>query len=183
MVRPSRRSAYRGAVSQADPYRLHRATAADHAWVREVRLRALQEDPDAFGSTYAREKDRTPKEWAAFAGRPEAATFLVLAGGRPVGIASGSPYRPPSTQVGLFGMWVAPEARGQGLGGRLVDAVIAWAWAAGHRRLHLDVGDANEAAIRLYASRGFEPTGVTGSVDPERPHITEHERALDLHGP
>ena len=72
---------------------LHRVTAADHALVREVRLRALREDPDAFGSTFEHEKDRTPEEWAAFAGREHAATFLALAAGRPVGIAGGSPYR------------------------------------------------------------------------------------------
>ncbi|MCB9825502.1 MAG: GNAT family N-acetyltransferase [Planctomycetes bacterium] len=159
---------------------LHRVTAADHALVREVRLRALREDPDAFGSTFEHEKDRTPEEWAAFAGREHAATFLALAAGRPVGIAGGSPYRPPSTKIGLFGMWVAPEARGRGVGGRLVDAVVAWAREAGHRRLYLDVGDANPGAVRLYASRGFEPTGVTGAVDAERPHITEHERVVDL---
>lgn len=159
---------------------LHRASAADHALVREVRLRALREDPDAFGSTLAREKDRTPEAWAAFAGRAHAATFLALLDGRPVGIVAGSPYRPPSTKIGLFGMWVAPEVRERGVGGRLADAVIAWARDAGHARLYLDVGDANEGAIRLYASRGFVPTGLTGSVDLERAHITEHERALDL---
>ncbi len=77
-------------------------------------------------------------------------------------------------------MWVAPQQRGRGLGGAIVDAVVAWARAEGHSRLLLGVGDDNAAAIALYASRGFEPTGVTSTLPPPREHILEHERALVL---
>jgi hypothetical protein len=40
---------------------------APHEWrlYRDLRLRALRESPDAFGSTFAREAERTDDEWAA----------------------------------------------------------------------------------------------------------------------
>ncbi len=77
-------------------------------------------------------------------------------------------------------MWVAPEARGAGVGLALAQAVTEWARGAGFATLRLDVADANEPAVRLYARAGFAPTGAVGALPPPRAHITEHERALDL---
>ncbi|MBC5783620.1 bifunctional helix-turn-helix transcriptional regulator/GNAT family N-acetyltransferase [Ramlibacter sp. USB13] len=48
-----------------------------------------------------------------------------------------------------------PEARGLGLGGRLTDACIAFARAAGYRKLVLWTQDNLTAARAIYASRGF----------------------------
>jgi len=58
--------------------------------------------------------------------------------------------------------------------------VAAWARAAGHTALRLDVGDANARAVGLYARLGFAPTGVTSAFPPPRQHVVEHERALLL---
>lgn len=50
---------------------------------------------------------------------------------------------------------LAPEARGLGLGGRLVDECIAFAREAGYRRLVLWTQSNLTAARAIYASRGF----------------------------
>ena len=94
--------------------------------------------------------------------------------------ASGADYEWEDGAAGLFGMWVAPSARGQGAGGALVDAVVAWARAEAFPRILLDVGDDNEPAIHLYASRGFVPTGVTTTLPAPRDHVHEHQRGLLL---
>lgn len=96
---------------------------------------------------------------------------------QPAGIVVGGPLE---DTAGLFSLWVAPEARGQGLGAALVQAAIAWARGRGHDRLLLDVGDANRTAIALYAALGFEPTGRTGTLPPPRTHVREHQRVLAL---
>ena len=61
--------------------------------------------------------------------------------------------------VGKLGMGVARAHRSRGLGGRLLAAAVEHAWQAGFTRLELEVFADNQAAIRLYESRGFEREG------------------------
>ncbi len=55
---------------------------------------------------------------------------------------------------------VDPAHHGSGLGGRLLDAAIAAAVAADCEAVWLEVRVTNEAAKRLYVSRGFEAIGI-----------------------
>lgn len=148
--------------------------------VRAIRLRALAEDPDAFGTTLAEDEARPLPAWRARLEDPGVATFVATADGADAGLATGTAYHGSGGAAGLFSMWVAPASRGRGIGGALVDAVVAWACAAGYRRLLLDVADGNLPAIRLYEGRGFAPTGVTGTLPAPRDHVLEHQRGLDL---
>src|SRR6476646_8740545 len=50
---------------------------------------------------------------------------------------------------------VTPEGRGLGLGQRLVDHTVAFARAAGYRRMVLWTNDPLAAARRIYLERGF----------------------------
>jgi len=50
---------------------------------------------------------------------------------------------------------VTPEGRGLGLGRRLVDHTVAFARAAGYRRMVLWTNDPLAAARRIYVERGF----------------------------
>ena len=54
---------------------------------------------------------------------------------------------------------VAPTARERGVGGMLVDAVIAAAGEQGAETLYLDVRESNARARGLYHSRGFVEVG------------------------
>ena len=77
-------------------------------------------------------------------------------------------------------LWVAPEARGTGVGESLIDAVVEWARSGGFVELHLEVSDDNGSAIALYRRRGFEPTGAVGTLPPPREHLRTHQRILKL---
>ncbi|MGE0040644.1 MAG: GNAT family N-acetyltransferase [Vicinamibacterales bacterium] len=66
-------------------------------------------------------------------------------------------------------LYVRPEARGQGLGRALVDAVLAAAREAGHREMVLDTLPEMRGAQALYEEAGFVPiapyydTPITGT--------------------
>lgn len=146
-------------------------TAGDAAAYQALRLRGLQESPAAFGSTYESEAD-TPLEQIAErlargAGR-ENVMFGAFDddGGALVGLAGlgRQTGRKTRHRAGVWGMYVAPEARGRGVGRVLMSALIAHARTLnGVERLTLGVEAGNEAARALYHSLGF----VTYGIEPQ----------------
>ncbi|HUG36213.1 MAG TPA: GNAT family N-acetyltransferase, partial [Candidatus Limnocylindrales bacterium] len=143
--------------------------------VRAIRLRALTDAPDAFRVAFAEDEARPLVEWRTRLESPDNATFIASERNQDVGLAVGSRHQGQDGAAGIFAMWVAPEARDRGIGGALVDAVVAWARAGGYRRVLLDVADRNVQATRLFAKKGFAPTGATGSLPAPREHILEHQ--------
>ena len=142
--------------------------------LRDIRLRALSEDPEAFASSFDEEAGRLMAVWdeaatARSQGELET-TFVAEAGGAWAGLAAGFRADDDPGMIGLFSMWVAPEARGQGLGRRLVDEVVAWARSTGARAVRLGVIRGNGPAVELYRRAGFMVTGEPGTLrsDPSR---------------
>lgn len=138
---------------------------------RDVRLRALLDSPDAFGSTYAAEADRTDAMWA---GRISAATSsgqdrVLLARHREevCGLVWCKLSTDAPTVANLFQMWVDPASRGMGAGRALLEEAIAWAERRGACRVFLGVTAAETPAMRLYLACGFRPTG---ELEPLREH-------------
>ncbi|MEZ4437105.1 MAG: ribosomal protein S18-alanine N-acetyltransferase [bacterium] len=68
-------------------------------------------------------------------------------------------YRVVEDEADLAEIAVAPRARRQGLGRRLVDHLVAEARARGVARIYLEVRAGNAAARALYAATGFSPCG------------------------
>lgn len=85
---------------------------------------------------------------------------VVYRNGEPVGC--GAVRRLDAETVELKRMYVAPDARGLGLGRRLVSALEAEARALGARRLVLETGVRQAAALALYRATGFEPIALYG---------------------
>lgn len=142
---------------------IRRFSKGEGARFRELRLRALRDAPFAFASWFERERGRTLSEWEAIAlgnawDQPMA-VFVAADGDQWLGMAGGYLDGDRPGVAGLWGMWVAPEARRQGVGRHLVEAVVDWGRAAGASRLELSVTDRADAAIALYRELGFVPTG------------------------
>ncbi len=64
----------------------------------------------------------------------------------------------------LEDLFVEQDARGTGLGRAMVDAAIALAQERGCRRIELDTGEDNAAALRVYEAAGFR----SGDGEPGR---------------
>lgn len=159
--------------------RVERLSADGWRRYRNIRLVALSDMPDAFGSTYGREALFDVSEWRRRLSNGSA-TFVAVRDGKDVGTATGAVRTGHDRAAGLFGMWVAPGARRGGVGSALLRAVIDWARAEGLERIDLDVTDTNRPAITFYEKLGFLPTGLTGSLPSPRDHILEHQRSLLL---
>jgi ribosomal protein S18 acetylase RimI-like enzyme len=134
---------------------LRRLTAADWREWREIRLAALREAPYAYGSTVAEWEGEgdTELRWRY---RLTEVPFNVMAlrDGVPAGIVSGT-HPDESGTVELISMWVAPFARGKGVGDELIRAVIAWAEEQDAARVMLAVVSGNTYAAQLYRRHRF----------------------------
>jgi ribosomal protein S18 acetylase RimI-like enzyme len=158
---------------------VRRVTADDVDLMRDMRLRALQDAPLAFGSTYAREAAFDRAVWeqrvrANAAGERSVGFVADPSAGMAVGAID---EREPDV-AHLYGMWVAPEARRTGTGRALVDAVIAWAAERGARLLTTSVEVSNAAATALYAAAGFADTGRREPLGHSDAVVAVLERAL-----
>ncbi|MCM3921990.1 GNAT family N-acetyltransferase [Frankia sp. AiPs1] len=141
-----------------------RALVADDwpVW-RALRLAALADAPHAFGSPLAawQGDGDTERRWRA---RLEAVAVNIVADldGRPAGMVSGD--RAGLDTVELISLWVAPTARGRGVGDLLVAAVVEWAEQAGAEKAVLRVYESNHHAVLLYRRSGFTRTSVAAAV-------------------
>jgi ribosomal protein S18 acetylase RimI-like enzyme len=148
---------------------VRRLDKEDAAAYQELRLRALQECPTAFSSSYEEECRRPTSEIVARV--TEAPDGFVCVFGafdhdRLVGILAFVRSRGAKTRhiAELAGMYVVPECRHQGHGRALVDILLLHARSAGGvRSLKLGVNAQNEPAKRLYQAVGFRYS----ATDPE----------------
>jgi ribosomal protein S18 acetylase RimI-like enzyme len=130
---------------------------------RRLRLQALAESPDAFGSTFESEASRSDDEWKsrltrAADGLDDLPLFAISAG-HPVGLAWGKVSSEEPSLVHLYQMWVSPEFRGQGVGRALLVAVISWAREKSSSAIELGVTVTNTSAYNLYSGAGFKAHG------------------------
>jgi ribosomal protein S18 acetylase RimI-like enzyme len=86
--------------------------------------------------------------------------LIALEDGRLVGHVNVQRERHPVTHhVASLSIAVAADARGRGIGRRLMEGAIAWTKRVGVEKLVLSVYPNNEAAISLYRSFGFIDEG------------------------
>lgn len=81
--------------------------------------------------------------WVAAQGRQLVGDLLLL-------------FRRGSDSARIYSVVVAPQARGQGLGERLIARAERAATAAGCKRIKLEVRRRNRPAQALYAKRGYQ---------------------------
>ena len=131
----------------------------------------------AFGSTYEAEEARPDSFWidrAAGNAAMRTTAGFVAGGIDPIidepgppfaGIAVGAVDEDFPDMAWLFSMWVAPEARGRGLGLLLIRSVCDWAHGVGRSDVRLEVHADNAPALGLYRRAGF----ADAEHIPERP--------------
>lgn len=144
-----------------DDVEIRPLTVADAAAWRALRLEALRDHPTAFLASHEEASRLDVAAFAAALPVPPSVLFGLFVDGGLAGSA-GLMVREAAKvrHKGLvWGFYLAPSARGRGLGRRLLAHLIARAPAeVGLLQLNCLVG--NESARRLYAALGFRPYGV-----------------------
>ncbi len=158
-------------MSEYDGCKIVIVEPALSAAYKQLRLRGLQEHPEAFGESAS-----------SFADKPlEAIQQQIQTGMRTGGVVlaalsqSGSMVGAVGLAVTdsektrhrglLWGMYVLPEARGQGIATRLIEDLIKRAEEMPQlEQIHLAVVTTNLAAIRIYKALGFSIYGTDPRV-------------------
>jgi ribosomal protein S18 acetylase RimI-like enzyme len=135
---------------------------------RKIRLAALLANPEAFGSSYETEQAQ-PLNVARerLQNLHSSPDNFVLGAWAETGEVVGMMglYRQTSAKEqhkgGVWGVFVLPEWRGQGIAEQLLDELLARArQLADLGQLQLSVVTTQEAAVHLYQSRGFQQYGL-----------------------
>jgi RimJ/RimL family protein N-acetyltransferase len=139
--------------------------AEDLATFKEVRLEALLNHPEVFASVYEEEMNDSDEKWlariAAADGR-SSITYLAYVDGQPAGMAGiFCGFSPKNKHSGtIWGVYIRPKYRGQGIATRLLEACASWAREGAMRVLKLNVVTTNTAAIKCYSNYGFQVYGL-----------------------
>ena len=154
------------------PVEVRRIHAGEGMLLRQMRLAALADAPQAFASTLEQESLRSRERWEADAATWsegfDSVTFFAEDAGCALGLVGAFRSVELSATVELVSLWVAPPVRGRRLGERLIGAVVAWAAAGGARTVALRVASGNAPARALYSRTGFLPSSesAAGAGDP-----------------
>jgi GNAT superfamily N-acetyltransferase len=134
--------------------------------LRAIRLEALADTPEAYGSTFEESVRWSDAQWknAAF----NRLYYLAERDGRVVGMVSGGYNDAHPDTRWLYGMYVTPSERGTGTADLLVRAVEEWARGHGVAEIYLHVTTSVPRARAFYEKFGFRPTGESFEMDRDR---------------
>lgn len=154
---------------------IRRAAADEWQTSRDIRLRALESDPDAFCSTLEGTRRYGEGEWRSRLERAE--TVLAWEGDEVIGTATGKsdPHEKGGREI--VAMWVAPGHRRGGVATSLIAALVESARRADVPSIALWVAEDNDRALRAYEASGFV---LTGEREAMRPGVDQVRMRLPL---
>lgn len=144
---------------------IREAVIEDAPALRDYAERLFAED---LPGIYRRDVPTVEEEAAFIRARIEPATSTLLVAtvdGLPVGLVDLMGATPPEeSHSGTFGISVDKEWRGSGVGGQLIEALMAWAGAHGITRVQGMAWVNNPRALDFYDRHGFTREGVCRSA-------------------
>jgi ribosomal protein S18 acetylase RimI-like enzyme len=143
---------------------VRRLVPDDAGRLQALRLRGLQELPEAFASSYEDERDKPIADVAAtLVVNADRAVFGAFDVDELVGVVGlrRETLRKLAHKAIVNGLYVAASHRGRGIGRKLFKAIFSHAHTLGGiRQLTLIASAGNDNAIRLYESVGFRVYGT-----------------------
>ena len=148
---------------------IRRLTGKDWVVWKELRLEALYNHPEAFGSSFEEESSWPDDEFQT--SLKNNAIFGLFSDGDLIGSAGFFQLNRLKTmhRGGLWAMYIKPHYRGHGFADQLVKAIIDHARSV-VTQLHLSVTTINPTALKLYQRHGFQIYGT----EPKSLKVAEH---------
>ena len=162
-------------------FRVDVLTEKDWHRLRDIRLAALNTDPDAFLAKHDAEAAFGEERWRCQFARGEWNVIVADGtGSQDVGLV-GVTREPgmPSRECYLEYLWVALSFRRHGLASMLLRTVLDRLHDAGVHTVWLYILDGNAPAMRLYRRFGFQSTHDVTPL-PGNPERTEERLRLRL---
>jgi ribosomal protein S18 acetylase RimI-like enzyme len=145
----------------------------EYELLRDLRVRMLEDAPDAFTITAEAERHRPISWWrdrlvssCADPHRLPILAELDEEDDRPVGSALGviDPFE--RTLAHVYAVWVEPSARRRGVAKAMLEVIFEWARDQGAKVAELSVTVGNDGAVSLYEQAGFRDTGEREPLRP-----------------
>ncbi len=136
---------------------------------RDLRLRALKEDPQAFSSSYADAAQFDEEKWKgrlrdAFQGQ-RSWLFFARHEGKLVGMIGAFVDEASSETATIVSVYVPAEERGKGISSQLMKCILsALSKSSSFKAVSLTVNSTQLSAIGLYRKFGFQPIGTVSAV-------------------
>ena len=126
---------------------------------RALRLAALKQDPDAFGSTHEETLKKSEEQWELELTSAKGKKLFAEIKGQLAGMAGVYFEKDNEGEkvANLFGVYTDPTYRGYGIATKLIKALIIAIKTDGTaNRLELSVNQDAASAVRLYEKLGFK---------------------------
>lgn len=123
---------------------------------KALRLRALKDDPQSFGSSYAKETDYSDEKWQE---KTNDNVFFATDGDSLVGMLGiwQSDEDKENKTANVFGVYVVPEFRGKGISKLLMQSLVEELKTNPNiSKLKLTVNKNQLSAVKLYEVFGFK---------------------------
>lgn len=150
---------------------------------RTVRLKALENDPLVFGSSFEKEREYADDKWQQDLVNPDLAVFGVFLNGDVIGMTGVAVDREDAAKekAKLWGSWLEREWRSKGLSRKMYAARLDWAKAHPTvRRVIVSHRKSNAVSKRANQRHGFRFTHAEERVWHGGQKETEFFYALDV---
>jgi putative acetyltransferase len=141
-------------------FRLREAAADDGAAIRAVVVAVMNE----YGLSSDLEGNDADLHDVVASYRDRGGSFRVVTTVEGVVVGCGGLYPIDDREAEIRRMYLLPEARGVGIGRRLLEELISVAMERRFERVILETAAVLKQAISLYRQRGFEPVARRGSA-------------------
>lgn len=121
---------------------------------REIRLKGLQTDPQAFGGTFESESQENEEYWKEKFSNPERCFYAAEEEG--IFVATAGSKKIAEDNWMIVAVYTLPEFRGKKISQELINRIINEAKNTGAAKVSLMVNPIQESAVRLYERMGFK---------------------------